>query len=937
MSMKVRTIGKGTKKSLARVCGKKININLPPKFKTSPLKANRQAMPTTPRRTGGRQVYFFGEGGRDDLDLLGGKGANLSEMTRMNVPVPPGFIITTEVCNAYLHANSKSQITNSKQISNHKSQNSKWPTGLEKEIKDNLVQLEEKMGKKFGDSEDPLLISVRSGAKISMPGMMDTVLNLGLNDRTVQGLIKKTNNERFGWDAYRRFIQMFSDVVLGIEHDKFEEILEAKKKKCGVEYDCELNADDLRDIVSSYKKLLKKELKQGFPEDPFTQLKMSINAVFDSWNIPRAISYRKIHGIPDDLGTAVNIQSMVFGNMGEDCATGVAFTRNPSTGENKFYGEFLVNAQGEDVVAGIRTPQPIDKLKKIMPDIYKELTDIYKKLEKHYKDMQDIEFTIEKGTLYMLQTRKGKRTAAASVRIAVEMVKEKLIDKKEAIKRLDPELIDQLLHPTLDTNHDKPIIGKGLPASPGAASGKVVFESKRAKELGEKGEKVILVRKETSPDDIEGMHAAQGILTAAGGMTSHAAVVARGMNKCCVAGCSDIVVNPKVKKFVTKDGREVFEGEIITLNGTSGEVILGEVPVQKAKIDNDFKTILNWSDEFSRMYVRTNADTPKDAATAIDFGAKGIGLCRTEHMFFESNRIPVMQEMILSNTKEDRIKALSKLEVMQTKDFRGIFKAMKGYPVTIRLLDPPLHEFLPEKKEDMEKLAQKAGITLEKLRDLIVSLKEVNPMLGHRGCRLMITYPEITDMQTRAIINAACDIIKKGGKASPEIMIPLVGTLDEYKIISKQIHTVAKEIIKKRKVKLNYKVGTMIEIPRACVRAGDIAKEAEFFSFGTNDLTQMTFGYSRDDIGKFIHEYIETGILPVDPFVKLDQKGVGQLVKMGVDKGRAEKAKLKVGICGEHGGEPSSVEFFHRIGLDYVSCSPYRVPIARIAAAQANL
>jgi len=921
MSKRIILSGKGPKKDLGLVCVKSafkkrsIKISIPVK-----APKGRQAVPALPTgQAGGRQVYFFGEGGKEDLDLLGGKGANLSEMTRMGIPVPPGFIITTEVCNNYL------------------ANRNRWPVGLEKEVKNNLKKLEEEMGKKFGDTEDPLLISVRSGAKISMPGMMDTVLNLGLNDITVQALIKKSGNERFGWDAYRRFIQMFSDVVLGVEHDKFEEILEAKKKQCGVEYDCELTAEDLKDIVASYKKLLKKELPHEFPQDPFTQLKMSINAVFDSWNIPRAVSYRNIHGIPNDLGTAVNVQAMVFGNMGENSGTGVAFTRNPSTGENKFYGEFLMNAQGEDVVAGIRTPRPIEELKKIVPKIYKELTDIYKKLERHYKDMQDIEFTIENGILYMLQTRRGKRTAAASVRIAVEMVKEKLIDKKAALKRLDPELIDQLLHPTLDPDHDKPVIAKGLPASPGAASGKVVFESKDAKELGEKGEKVILVRKETSPDDIEGMHASKGILTAAGGMTSHAAVVARGMNKCCVAGCTDIVVNPKVKKFVTKDGKEVYEGEVITLNGTTGEVILGHVETIKAQIDNNFRTILNWSDEFARMYVRTNADTPKDAQTAIDFGAKGIGLCRTEHMFFESDRIPVMQEMILSKEKEDRVKALSKLEVMQTKDFRGIFKAMKGYPVTIRLLDPPLHEFLPEKKEDIEALAAKANLTYEKLKDIIVSLKEVNPMLGHRGCRLMITYPEITEMQTRAIMNAACDIAKSGGKVNPEIMIPLVGTLDEYKIISRQIHDTAQAILKKRKVKLDYKVGTMIEIPRACVRAAAIAKEAEFFSFGTNDLTQMTFGYSRDDIGKFVHEYIQTGILPVDPFIKLDQKGVGELVKMGTERGRSANPKLKVGICGEHGGEPSSIKFFHKVGLEYVSCSPYRVPIARIACAQANL
>ena len=847
------------------------------------------------------------------------KGANLNEMTNIGIPVPSGFTITTEVCNNYLRNVGK------------------WPEGLKEEVEENLKKLEEKMGKKFGDENDPLLVSVRSGAKISMPGMMDTVLNLGLNDTTIKGLIAKTGNERFAWDAYRRFVQMFGDVVLGVEHDKFEEVLHTKKEEKGVHYDNELSAEDMKEVAQQFKEVINQNVEGGFPEEPVKQLEMAINAVFDSWNIPRAISYRKIHNIPEDLGTAVNVQSMVFGNMGDTSGTGVAFTRNPSTGENKFYGEFLINAQGEDVVAGIRTPESIEKLEQHMPEIYEQLVGIYKKLETHYKDMQDIEFTIEEGTLYMLQTRTGKRTAKAAVRIAAEMVEEGLIDKKTAIKRLDPELIDQLLHPSIKPNHGMPVIGKGLPASPGAASGKAVFTSEEAKEKGEAGEKVILVRKETSPDDIEGMHAAQGILTATGGMTSHAAVVARGMNKCCIAGCTDIIVNPKDKKFVTKGGEEIHEGDIITLNGNTGEVILGEVETTPVQIDDNFKSVLSWADEFSRMYVRANADTPHDAQVAIGFGAKGIGLCRTEHMFFEGDRIPVMQEMILAKDKEARIEALSRLEVMQTEDFRGIFKAMKGYPVTVRLLDPPLHEFLPHKKEDIEALAAKAGRTYEQLKDLIVSMNEVNPMLGHRGCRLMITYPEITEMQTRAIINAACDLVEEGLEVHPEIMIPLVGTLEEYKIISKDIRDVAEKIIKERGMTVDYKVGTMIEIPRACLRAKEIGMEAEFFSFGTNDLTQLTFGYSRDDVGKFLPEYVGKGILPIDPFVQLDQKGVGKLVKIGVDGGRTANPKLKVGVCGEHGGEPKSVTFFHTVGLDYVSCSPYRVPIARFAAAQANL
>jgi len=866
-----------------------------------------------------KKIYFFGEGSKDDSTLLGGKGANLNEMTRIGIPVPSGFTITTEVCNEY-QENGK-----------------KWPKGLEKDVQDNIKRLEKEMGKKLGDKKNPLLVSVRSGSKFSMPGMMDTVLNLGLNDENVLGLVEATNNERFAWDSYRRFIQMYSNVVLEVSIKNFEEILEKKKEKAKVKNDCDLSAKDLQELVKEYKELLKKKFKKEFPDKPLDQLRLAIDAVFESWNNPRAITYRNLNKIPHNLGTAVNIQAMVFGNMGDTSGTGVAFTRNPSTGENKLYGEFLMNAQGEDVVAGIRTPKPMTELAVIMPKVYKQFVDTYKKLEKHYQNMQDIEFTIEKGKLYFLQTRNGKRTAKASVKVAFDMVKEGLIDKKTAILRLDPEQLDQLLHPALDPKAKIEVRAKGLPASPGAASGKIVFLSEKAKELGEKGEKVILVRKETSPDDIEGMHAAQGILTATGGMTSHAAVVARGMNKCCIAGCTDITVNTENKTVVTKQGLKLKEGDVITLNGNTGEVIKGEVATIPVQIDDNFKTILSWCEKFSKMSVRANADTPHDASVAINFGAKGIGLCRTEHMFFDSKRIPVMQEMILSKTKEERVKALNKLETMQKEDFVGIFKAMQGNPVTVRLLDPPLHEFLPTKKEDIEALAKKAKMTTKDLHNIIDSLHEVNPMLGHRGCRLMITYPEITTMQTRAIINAALDLVKKKLKVSPEIMIPLVGTLAEYTIIRDQIVSEANALIKKSGLKLDYKVGTMMEIPRACIVSEDIAKEAEFFSFGTNDLTQMTFGYSRDDIGKFVGQYLENGILPVDPFVRIDEAGVGELVKMGVNNGRAVKPTLKIGVCGEHGGNPDSILFFHKLGLNYVSCSPYRVPIAILTAAQANL
>ncbi len=864
-------------------------------------------------------VYFFGEGGKGDKDLLGGKGAGLHEMTRLGIPVPPGFTISTAACRFFLaHPNV-------------------WPEALEGEAALALRRLEESTGKGFGSAGNPLLVSVRSGARVSMPGMMDTVLNLGLNDETVEGLARHTGNPRFAWDAYRRFIQMFSNVVLELEMEPFEAALLLAKQTAGVRQDQELSAEALQNLVGVYKHLVLEQKKRPFPQEPSMQLKMAINAVFHSWKCDRATSYRKIHGIPQDMGTAVNVQAMVFGNMGETSGTGVAFTRDPSTGEKVFYGEFLMNAQGEDVVAGIRTPQPIASLQKVMPKAFRELSAIAARLEKHYRDMQDIEFTVESGRLYMLQTRGAKRTAPAAVRAAVEMVREGLIDEKEALKRLDLKLVDQLLHPTLDPQHKQPVIARGLPASPGAASGKAVFESRAAYEAAQAGQKVILVRKETSPDDIDGMHAAQGILTATGGMTSHAAVVARGMNKCCVSGCSDLVVNEKAQKFVTADGREIHAGDVITLNGSTGEVILGEVPTRPAEITEHFKTILAWADKYAKLKVRANGDTPVDAAKAMEFGATGIGLCRTEHMFFELDRIPVVQEMILSKSREERVAALDKLEVMQTGDFCGIFRAMKGLPVTVRLLDPPLHEFLPRKKEDIEMLAERAKMSVEHLRDVIESLDEVNPMLGHRGCRLMVTYPEITVMQTRAILTAACEVMDEGVAVIPEIMVPLVGTPEELKLIKKQIHETAHEVLKKRGRTLTYKVGTMIEVPRACVAAGEIAMDAEFFSFGTNDLTQMTFGFSRDDIGKFVHEYLSTGILSADPFVTIDQTGVGELVKMAVAKGRAVKPDLKIGVCGEHGGDPASILFFHQVGLDYVSCSPYRVPIARIAAAQANL
>jgi len=869
-----------------------------------------------------KYIYFFGEGEAEGSakmrDLLGGKGANLAEMTNLGIPVPPGFTVSTEACRYFY-------------------QNNKYPKDLIEMVKKNMKRLEKAMEKRFGDKNNPLLVSVRSGAKFSMPGMMDTILNLGLNDETVIGLAQKSKNPRFSYDAYRRFIQMFGNVVLGIAHEKFEEIISEKKRQRGVSQDIELNAEDLKEIIEKYKELIKKEKGFDLPQSPWKQLKMAIDSVFKSWNNPRAITYRNIHRIPHDLGTAVNIQTMVFGNLGENSGTGVCFTRNPSTGENKFYGEFLMNAQGEDVVAGIRTPEPIESLEKRQPEVYKQLWEIYKKLEKHYKDMQDIEFTIEDSKLYILQTRTGKRTAFASVKIAVDMVKEGLVAKREALLRIEPKDLDQLLHPAISEEERLTPIAKGLAASPGAAVGKVVFTAHKAISLAEEGEKVILVRRETSPDDVGGMAVSQGILTQIGGLTSHAAIVGRGMGKSCVVGCSEITIHEEEGDFVVKD-KTIKEGDIISLNGSTGEVFLGEVKLVEPKLSGEFKILMQWADEFRRLRIRANADTPHDAKTAREFGAEGIGLCRTEHMFFAKDRLPIMQEMILAKDKQARIKALEKLLPLQTQDFKEIFRAMKGLPVTIRLLDPPLHEFLPKTDDDIKKFSLQMGISEQEIKDKINSLHEFNPMLGFRGCRLGITYPEISEMQVEAIISSACELAKEENlKVIPEIMIPLVGHVNEFKKEKERIIEVTERVMKRYNTKIKYLVGTMIEVPRAAITADEIAKEAEFFSFGTNDLTQMTCGFSRDDAGKFLPLYIKEGILEKDPFLTIDQEGIGILMKIGVEKGRKVRRDLKIGICGEHGGEPDSVEFCHRIGLDYVSCSPYRVPIARLASAHAVL
>jgi pyruvate,orthophosphate dikinase len=851
-------------------------------------------------------------------DLLGGKGAGLAEMTNLKIPVPAGFTITTEACNAFFQAGKK------------------YPAGMWEQVLENLKKVEKAMGMKLGDPVNPLLVSVRSGAKFSMPGMMDTVLNLGLNETTMNALIQKTGNDRFVYDAYRRLITMFGSIVMGMDRQKFEHALEIMKERKRVKLDTELNAEDLRELVAEYRIIYRKGTGEEFPHDPLDQVKKAVNAVFSSWFGDRAVKYRKLNEIPDTLGTACNIQSMVFGNLGENSGTGVGFTRDPSTGKNAFFAECLINAQGEDVVAGIRTPLRIEELKKRLPQAYKELEVIYKKLEKHYKDMLDIEFTIQEGKLYMLQTRVGKRTAASALRIAIDMVKEKLIDKKTAILRIDPQQLDQLLHPTIDPKADIKIIAKGLPASPGAAVGKVVFTAEDAERSAERGEKVILVRAETSPEDIGGMNAAQGILTARGGMTSHAAVVARGMGKCCVAGCGAININ-EVQKYFTVNETVLKEGEYITLNGTTGEVMLGQAPLVTPELTGEFGIFMKWVDEFRKIGVRTNADTPHDSEVARRFGAEGIGLCRTEHMFFDAERISAVREMILADDTEGRKRALAKLLPMQKSDFIGIFKVMKGLPVTIRLLDPPLHEFLPHTDEELKALASSMDVPFEKLKARNNALHEFNPMLGHRGCRLGITYPEIYEMQVQAIIEAACELLKQKIRVIPEIMIPLVGHVKELKMMRELTISIADDVQKRYGTKIHYTVGTMIELPRAAITSDEIAVEADFFSFGTNDLTQTAFGLSRDDAGRFLPYYVERGILENDPFISLDQQGIGELMKISVLKGRKVKKNLKLGICGEHGGDPKSIEFCYKIGLNYVSCSPYRVPIARLAAAQSAL
>lgn len=880
-----------------------------------------------------KQVYFFGggkaEGNREMKDLLGGKGANLAEMSNLGLPVPPGFTITTEVCSHYYK------------------QNQQYPTGLREEVEAQIAKVEAIMGAKFGNDENPLLVSVRSGARVSMPGMMDTILNLGLNDSTVQGLIKQSKDERFAYDAYRRFIQMYSDVVLNVSPHHFEALLDNTKRKLGIESDAEIPAASLKTLVAEYKEVVSKETGNAFPLDPKAQLWGAVGAVFSSWMSARAVSYRRIHKLSEQWGTAVNIQAMVFGNMGDDCATGVAFTRDPSTGERKFFGEYLSNAQGEDVVAGIRTPCPINAfsangntlptMEAKFPKPYAELVTVYEMLEKHFKDMQDIEFTVQKGKLFMLQTRTGKRTASAAVRIAVDMVKEGLIGSETALLRVTPTQIEQLLHPRLDPRHPKNVIAKGLPASPGAASGEVVFSSEEAEALKRVARKTILVRHETSPEDIGGMDASEGILTALGGMTSHAAVVARGMGKPCVAGCSSINIDYKNQLF--KVGETVIKkGDAITIDGASGEVIVGFVPTINSQVDHYFTQLMKWVDEKRVLGVRANAETPHDVKVARQFGAQGVGLCRTEHMFFEETRITAVREMILADTKGHRESALAKIYPMQKEDFIAIFREMKDFPVTVRLLDPPLHEFLPKNEGEVEELARSLNTSKETLQAKVKQLHEFNPMLGHRGCRLGISFPEIYQMQVRAIMEAACYLIKNEDfKIQPEIMVPFVMSLEEFRILKKEIHATCEAIIKANGVDVPFLVGTMIEIPRAALIAEQLAKESDFFSFGTNDLTQMTMGLSRDDSGSFLPRYVEKGIFKADPFVALDQEGVGELVHLGCERGRKGNPQIKIGICGEHGGDTSTIEFCHRLGFNYVSCSPFRVPVARLAAAQAAL
>ena len=880
-------------------------------------------------------VYSFGNGtaeGRAEMrNLLGGKGANLAEMSSLGLPVPPGFTVTTELC-TYYYANKET-----------------YPAELKDEVEAALAGVEKVVGAKFGDPANPLLVSVRSGARASMPGMMDTVLNLGLNDRTVLGLAKSSGDERFAWDSYRRFIQMFSNVVLDVGHHYFEEALELKKEDLGVHMDTDLKSDDWRSVVGEYKKIVEKRTGKPFPQDPREQLWGAIGAVFGSWMNQRAITYRRLHSIPESWGTAVNVQAMVFGNMGEDCATGVAFTRDPSTGSNYFYGEYLVNAQGEDVVAGIRTPQLLTvqakqaqksdapAMEEVMPEVYGQLAKVRETLEKHYADMQDIEFTVQRGKLYMLQTRNGKRTAKAALKIAVDMVREGLIDKKQAVARIIPSSLDQLLHPTLDPKAPRKVIAKGLPASPGAASGKIVFSADEAEKRAHGGEKVILVRRETSPEDIHGMHAAEGILTSTGGMTSHAAVVARGMGKPCVAGAGDVRIDASAGTLSVR-GTTVKAGETITLDGSTGEIMLGVVPTVQPELSGDFAELMKWADEFRTLGIRTNAETPADAAQARKFGAEGIGLCRTEHMFFDGDRITAVREMILADDEKSRRAALAKIAPMQRQDFIELFEIMAGLPVTIRLLDPPLHEFLPKTQADMEALARDLRVEPREVEARANKLHETNPMLGHRGVRLGISYPEIYEMQARSIFEAVAAVQKKEGKTViPEIMIPLIATKKELDLMKAVVDQVAEEVSQMSGQKLEYLVGTMIELPRAALRAGDIAETAEFFSFGTNDLTQTTFGLSRDDSASFLEKYQQRGIFEHDPFASLDVEGVGELIDIARERGRKVRNSLKLGICGEHGGDPASVFFCHKAGLDYVSCSPYRVPIARLAAAQAAL
>ena len=868
-----------------------------------------------------KMVYLFEEGNADMRNLLGGKGANLAEMTNLGLPIPQGFTVTTEACTDYYN--------NGRTISED----------IQQQIFTALADLEKKQGKKFGDTENPLLVSVRSGARASMPGMMDTILNLGLNDVAVEGFAKKTGNPRFAYDSYRRFIQMFSDVVMEVPKSLFERVLDEIKAAKQVKFDMELTAEDLQEVIARFKAIYKDKMGEDFPQDPKVQLMEAVKAVFRSWDNERAIVYRRMNDIPGDWGTAVNVQAMVFGNTGETSGTGVAFTRNPSTGAKGIYGEYLINAQGEDVVAGIRTPQPITKLEQDLPECYKQFMEIAMKLEAHYRDMQDMEFTIENGKLFFLQTRNGKRTAQAALQIACDLVDEGMITPQEAVTRIEAKSLDQLLHPTFDPEALKAgeVIGQALPASPGAAAGKVYFTAEDAKQAHEQGERVVLVRLETSPEDIEGMHASEGILTVRGGMTSHAAVVARGMGTCCVSGCGDIAINEDDKVFEL-GGHTFHEGDYISLDGSTGKIYKGDIKTMEASVSGNFGRIMDWADQYRKLQVRTNADTPQDAANAVKFGAEGIGLCRTEHMFFDPDRIPKIRQMILARTLEQREKALNALIPFQKGDFKALYEVMEGRPVTIRFLDPPLHEFVPTEQGDIDDLAVQMLMTAEEVQEICDSLHEFNPMMGHRGCRLAVTYPEIAKMQTRAVMEAAIEVkAEKGYDIVPEIMIPLVGEKKELKFVKDVVVEVAEQVKKEKNSDIQYHIGTMIEIPRAALLADEIAEEAEFFSFGTNDLTQMTFGFSRDDAGKFLGDYYKNKIYESDPFARLDQKGVGQLIKMAAEKGRKTRPDIKLGICGEHGGDPSSVEFCHKVGLTYVSCSPYRVPIARLAAAQAAI